>query len=229
MSIDTTNFIVYVYNGYYNFPDLYDSEKDVKVWLVKESEYLTIPALNLMRCRYVDNKGEVKYFGFTEAGMVKCIPDDVYEDLLQMSSVINGRIHLDADYLMQLYEDCQFDWHINEHDKRVVKWKTKAELEIVAEKLAAEKERRDRFTKGIEETLKPFIDNAKKATGSLSTEQEEYIAQVKSFDVTYDYSDDGKVYRFWSEKEKMMKKAEKDLGFGEGMLSAYCKFVYSFK
>lgn len=229
MSINTTNFIPYVYDGYYNFPDLYDSEKDIKVWLVKESEYLTISDKNMMRCRYIDSKGQTKYFGFTKAGMVKCILDSEYESLLQMTSVINGRIHLDADYLMELYEGCRFDWHINEYDKRIVEWKTKAELEIAAKKLAAEKQQRERYARELEATLKPFIDNAKKATGSLSPEQEDYIAQVKSFDVSYAYSDDGKVYRFWSEKEGKMKQAEKDLGFGEGMLCAYCKFVYSFK
>jgi hypothetical protein len=229
MAIDTTNFIPLVYQGSYTYPDIYSPDKQIKVWLVEEVEYFAIPDKKIMRCMYVDQDGFTKFFGFTEVGMLKCVSTIQYMNVHQHTTCINGRLHIDADKLIDIYDTVRFDWYINERDRRVVEWKTKKELAIAAERKTQEEAAKQKYEEARSLALKSYVDAAKGDKAELSKEQLDHIQNIINFDVTYDYSDDINVWHNGRSRAAYLKQASIDLGFGEGMLKSYCVFYFNYR
>lgn len=228
MAIDTTNFIPLVYDGEYTYPDIYSPDKRIKVWLVEEVEYFAIPDKKIMRCMYVDQDGFTKFFGFAEVGMLKCVSTIQYANMHQHTARINGRLHIDADDLIDIYDTVRFDWYINQNDRRAVERMTKKELAIAAQKKAQEEAAKQKYKEALDLVLKPYIDAAKGAKEELSKEQLDHIENIINFDVTYGYSDSGSVQRNGDARAAYLRQASIDLGFGEGMLKTYTNFYFNY-
>lgn len=229
-----TNFIPFIYNGYYNYPSIHDQDKDIKVWLVEESEFHNLPDDTGIKGSILDSEGKLQFYMLTQKGMLRCISTPLYVELHEQCQRIahddgSSRLHIDPDYLISLYDQKFLGFSVNEYDKRIIQWQTKEELRIRQEKLDQEKAARAAYNKGKNEALEPFITRAKAGADKLTEEQDLLVQRILGFDFSYEYSDDVKVYRHWAAVEKEIIQDSIRLGFGEGALKAVSVFVFNFK
>lgn len=229
-----TNFIPFIYNGYYNYPSIHDQDKDIKVWLVEDSEFHQLPDNTGIKGSFVDQEGKQQFYMLTEKGMLRSIPTSTYLQLHEHCVRIShddgsSRLHIDPDYLISLYDQKFLGFSVNEYDKRIIQWQTKEELRIRQEKLDQEKAARAAYNKGKNEALEPFITRAKAGADKLTEEQDLLVQRILGFDFSYEYSDDVKVYRHWAAVEKEIIQDSIRLGFGEGALKAVSVFIFNFK
>jgi hypothetical protein len=229
-----TNFIPFIYNGYYNYPGIHDQDKDIKVWLVEESEFHNLPDDTGIKGTILDSEGKLQFYMLTQKGMLRCISTPMYVELHEKCQRIahddgSSRLHIDPDYLIGLYDEKFLGFSVNEWDRRIIQWQTKEELRIKQEKLDQEKAVRAAYNKGKNDVLEPFITRAKAGADKLTEEQDLLVQRILGFDFSYNYTDDGSVWRHWANVEHEIKEDSVRLGFGEGALMAVSVFVHNFK
>ena len=231
-----TNFIPFIYNGYYNYPSIHDQDKDIKVWFVEESEFHQLPDNTGIKGSFVDQEGKQQFYMLTEKGMLRCISTPLYVELHEQCQRIahddgSSRLHIDPDYLISLYDQKFLGFSVNEYDKRIIQWQTKEELRIKEEKLQKERKERENYDAAKAAVMKPFIDQAKAKNGtdSLTEDQQHLLERITHFDYTYHYSDDGAVWRHYSKVEGEINDSASAMGLFVGALSAMSRFISSYR
>lgn len=235
--INTTNFIPFIYSGYYNHPHIHDARKQIKVWLVEEVEFFNLPDSTGVKGSFINNEGKEQFFITTDIGLLRCISTGTYVELFDKCARIpfadddKSRLHIDPDYLISLYDQKFLDFVVIEYDRRIVQWQTKEELRIKEEKLQKERKEREDYDAAKAAVMKPFIDQAKAKNGtdSLTEDQQHLLERITHFDYTYHYSDDGAVWRHYSKVEGEINDSASAMGLFVGALSAMSRFISSYR